>query len=183
LKTIFIFGLFLLSLTSITCLAQSSGSSGDIFINQIYIPNNSTVTRIIPENDVFIRHSGYLNSVIVEQHAGSGGANLATIQQFGGLQQAALIQRGANNQAKYNQVGFGNQIDVSQVGDFISTNIFQFGLDNYVHQELGSDNTSYTIIQSGYNWGVVDKDFSPNNPGYTIWQHGFEGVTVTIEHN
>ena len=184
-KTIFIFGLFILSLASITCLAQGDGSSKDVFIHQINInlPNNSVLTRIIPENDVYIRHSGHLNSAIVEQSAGSGGANLAMIQQFGEFQQVMLNQSGSNNQAKYNQIGSGNGIDVSQVGEFISTNIYQFGVNNHVFQELGSDNTSYTVIQSGYNWGVRDEGFSPNNPGYTILQFGIEGVTVTIDHN
>lgn len=182
---IFIFGLFFLTLASITCLAQGDGSSKDAFINQINIklPNNRVVTRIIPENDVYIKHSGYLNRAVVEQSAGSGGANLAMIQQFGTLQQVMLSQFGSNNQAKYNQIGSGNGINVSQVGDFISTNISQFGVNNNVFQELGSENTSYTIIQSGHNWGVKDEGFSSNNPGYTILQFGLEGVTITIEHN
>ena len=184
-KRIFIFGLFFLTLASITCLAQGDGSSKDAFINQIYIklPNNSIVTRIIPENDVYIKHSGYHNSTVVDQSAGTSGANLAMIQQFGEFQQVMLNQFGSNNQAKYNQIGFGNGIDVSQDGEFISTNIYQFGVNNHVFQELGSDNTSYTIIQSGHNWGVRDVGFSSNNPGYTILQFGIEGVTITIDHN
>ena len=105
------------------------------------------------------------------------------IQQFGGFQQVILNQFGANNQAKFTQLGFGNEIDVTQDGVFISSNIYQFGANNHVQQELGRDNTNYVVIQSGYNWGVKDIGFSPNNPGYTVKQFGLVGTTITIKHH
>ena len=183
-KRVFAFGLFFLTVASITCFAQSNGGSGDVFIDQIYKqPNNSTVTRVISENDLFLKQSGYQNTAAVLQSAGSIGANLAMIQQFGGFQEVLLNQFGSNNQAKFNQLGFGNEIDVTQDGVFISTNIYQFGVKNHVLQELGRDNTNYTVIQSGYNWGVIDKGFSPNNPGYTVKQFGMVGTTITITHH
>lgn len=165
-----------------TVWAQEEEFNG-AYIDQLVGENTLTLNKAIQENDVFLLQTGHLNTVVISQRHGLTGANMAWLQQHGALEQIMLTQSGSNNQANFLQVGRENAINVNQQGKFISSTIYQFGTDNYVFQELGRDNTDYTVIQTGYNWGVIDKGFSPNNPGYTIKQTGMVGVTITIEHH
>lgn len=106
--------------------------------------------------------------------------NQSHIIQVGQFNEAYANQEGTANSILIRQYGRGNQSDIAEEGDHISSTITQLGQDNTVFQELGDSHNSYHILQRGYDHEVIDRGFSPDNPGYTIRQQGLVGMRVII---
>ena len=176
----YIITLFIIVIAVCPTLGQDQDEQ-DVNLNQISSFGYGDYAQSNAGNGVFIAQAGAQNLVDIKQYRGNSGGNTAISVQGGVRQSAKLVQDGHNNRALFGQGLYNNQIDVAQYGGNISSEVIQVGFGNKVEQQLGSDNASYTVIQFGNNWGVIDRGFSSNSPGYTIKQAGLVGTTITIQ--
>ncbi|MCF6353017.1 MAG: hypothetical protein L3J06_08410 [Cyclobacteriaceae bacterium] len=132
------------------------------------------------DDEVFLQQVGYNNSANIAQYSQLNRGNKAFVVQYGEEVNVLLTQLGMNNLATLRQNGYRNFIEVTELGNSISTEVVQFGNNNKVQQELGSNGMKYSIIQQGFGHEVVDLGFSPESPGYTIRQTGMVGMKVAI---
>ena len=132
------------------------------------------------DDEVFLQQVGYNNSANIKQYSQLNRGNKAFVVQYGEEVNVLLTQLGMNNLANLHQNGYGNFIEVTELGNSISTEVIQFGNNNKVQQELGSNGIKYTIIQQGFGHEVVDLGFSSESLGYTIKQTGMVGMKVAI---
>jgi hypothetical protein len=166
-----------------TSIAMAQDISALVSSDIVNINQGLNSPQLYQDDEIYLQQAGYNHRASITQFSPFQNGNSAYVRQFGGMSNIDLTQIGKGNSANYGQYGLKNSIHGIQMGNDINTGVFQFGYENRVLQELGSDGMNYSIIQMGNKHEVIDRGFSPNNPGYTIKQSGLVGMKVDIQHH